>query len=317
MLCFCTWLSVEAQDIIIFTNGDEVEAKVVEVSDTEIKYKTWSNLNGPTWVKKTTEIFMIHYENGTKQTFSTAQKLQQQTIPQPTQSSYNYNNYSAQQVPASHGPTRAINNTVCVGAKIRGGYNRMVFVPGPQLLDYHGSKWSLSYAAYLDYYPNQTKKNGSPFTGFGLEVMYANRGGTITKNFDPVPFTFNLQYVEMRPSLAFRDNVAYVHLGADICFVSKAKAKWTSEQSLMEIDMKEYDIANTPLFGVWTDFGFNIGKHFTIEFNADAILTALNEGSSGVVQPDMFASGNTYSLMYSISIAIGWLFTPMKITVLN
>ena len=32
-------LSAKAQDIIIFTSGEEVEAKVVEVSDTEVKYR--------------------------------------------------------------------------------------------------------------------------------------------------------------------------------------------------------------------------------------------------------------------------------------
>lgn len=41
LFAFCSMalLSAKAQDIIIFTSGEEVEAKVVEVSDTEVKYR--------------------------------------------------------------------------------------------------------------------------------------------------------------------------------------------------------------------------------------------------------------------------------------
>ena len=311
-------MSSMAQDIIIFTSGEEVEAKVVEVSDDEVKYKTWGNQSGPTWVKKTTDIFMIRYENGTKQTFTTQPAQQQRSIPQQPQPNYNYNNsYNTQQSSSQIWPTRVIGNSFCIGTKVRGNYNRIIFEPGPQLLDYHGTKWALSYAGYIDYYPKQTKKNGSPFTGIGIEVMYSNRGGTIKKNFDPVPFIFNLQYIELRPSFSLRDNVAYIHIGPELLFVGKATAKWTSAQTPMEVDLKEYEMANYPLLGIWTDFGFYIGRHFTIEFNADIIFTALNDGGSGIVQPIMFESGNTFSFMYSVGVAIGWLFTPMKPQIIN
>lgn len=63
--------SVSAQDVIVLNNqsADEIEAKVVEVSDTQIKYKKWSYQDGPTFTLDTSEIFVIKYQNGEKQRF--------------------------------------------------------------------------------------------------------------------------------------------------------------------------------------------------------------------------------------------------------
>lgn len=54
--------SIKAQDLIVLTNGEKIEAKVTEVSETEVRYKKWSNLLGPTWVKNITEIERIKYQ---------------------------------------------------------------------------------------------------------------------------------------------------------------------------------------------------------------------------------------------------------------
>ena len=118
-------LSAKAQDIIIFTSGEEMEAKVIEVGDTEVKYKTWRNQTGPTWVKKTSDIFMIRYENGTKQTFTTApqQPMQQQSVQQQVYTPTTSPNIAFR-------PTREINNSFCAGVNAKGGYKRTSFVPG-------------------------------------------------------------------------------------------------------------------------------------------------------------------------------------------
>lgn len=59
-------ISVMAQDVIIKRNGDELQCKIVEVSKNEVKYKRWSNQEGPMFAEKKTDIFMIKYENGEK-----------------------------------------------------------------------------------------------------------------------------------------------------------------------------------------------------------------------------------------------------------
>lgn len=63
-------ITVNAQDTITFRNGDEVMAKVTEVSDSEIKYYLWSNPNGPIFVKKVADIFMVKYQGGHKEVYN-------------------------------------------------------------------------------------------------------------------------------------------------------------------------------------------------------------------------------------------------------
>ena len=53
-----------AQDIIVTTNAQKIEAKILEVSKTEIKYKEKNNLDGPTFILETAEINSIIYSNG-------------------------------------------------------------------------------------------------------------------------------------------------------------------------------------------------------------------------------------------------------------
>jgi hypothetical protein len=61
-----------SQDIIILKNGDEVQSKVLEVSTDIVKYKKWDNQDGPIYTSSKVEIFMIKYQNGTKDVFNTS-----------------------------------------------------------------------------------------------------------------------------------------------------------------------------------------------------------------------------------------------------
>lgn len=56
--------SIWAQDIIITTDSKKIEAKITEVSKSEIRYKETDNLEGPTFVIETKEISSIIYANG-------------------------------------------------------------------------------------------------------------------------------------------------------------------------------------------------------------------------------------------------------------
>lgn len=53
-----------AQDIIVTKDAKKIEAKILEVSKTEIKYKELDNLEGPTFVLETKEISSVVYANG-------------------------------------------------------------------------------------------------------------------------------------------------------------------------------------------------------------------------------------------------------------
>lgn len=58
-----------AQDIITLKNGDEIKSKVLEVTPDLIKYKNWTNLEGPIYSIAKGDAFMIKYTNGTKDVF--------------------------------------------------------------------------------------------------------------------------------------------------------------------------------------------------------------------------------------------------------
>ena len=62
-------LSAMAQDIIITRDSKRIEAKITEVSSSEIRYKEFNNQSGPVFVLRTDEINTIIYQNGTVKTF--------------------------------------------------------------------------------------------------------------------------------------------------------------------------------------------------------------------------------------------------------
>lgn len=53
-----------AQDMIVRRDGSVVQAKIMEVSSSEIKYKKFAKPDGPLFVLKTSEIISINYEDG-------------------------------------------------------------------------------------------------------------------------------------------------------------------------------------------------------------------------------------------------------------
>ena len=62
-------VSVNAQDVITKKNGDEIQAKITEVGQNEIKYKRFDNPDGPVYTIGKSDVFMVKYENGTKDVF--------------------------------------------------------------------------------------------------------------------------------------------------------------------------------------------------------------------------------------------------------
>ena len=61
----------QAQDLITTKSGDDIEAKVLEVTQTEVKYKRYSNLEGPVFTLSKSDVLMVRYENGEKDIFTT------------------------------------------------------------------------------------------------------------------------------------------------------------------------------------------------------------------------------------------------------
>jgi hypothetical protein len=62
-----------SQDIITKKTSEDIQAKVIEVTTTEVKYKKFDNQNGPTFTLLKSDILMIRYENGSKDIFNESQ----------------------------------------------------------------------------------------------------------------------------------------------------------------------------------------------------------------------------------------------------
>lgn len=82
-------------DVIILKTGEEIQAKVLEVGQTEVKYKNCDNLSGPIFSKNKSEIFMIKYPNGTRTVMEESKSnLSNVTVNVNTSSSSNPTNKS-------------------------------------------------------------------------------------------------------------------------------------------------------------------------------------------------------------------------------
>lgn len=64
-----------SQDTITKRNSEVIIAKILEINPSEIKYKKFNFLDGPTYIEKKSDIKMILYSNGTKETFEEVKEV--------------------------------------------------------------------------------------------------------------------------------------------------------------------------------------------------------------------------------------------------
>ena len=86
-----------AKDVIVTKDAQQIEARITEVSDSEVKYKKVNNLNGPTFVITTDKISTVVYENGEIQTFQSETENVSENVflPEDDLSSVNDNQSSS------------------------------------------------------------------------------------------------------------------------------------------------------------------------------------------------------------------------------
>ena len=63
-------MSLSAQDLIVKMDNTNIEAKVTEISAEQIRYKKWTNVDGPTYVLPIVDINYIQFVNGSKEVFN-------------------------------------------------------------------------------------------------------------------------------------------------------------------------------------------------------------------------------------------------------
>lgn len=69
MLMICIAQFGKAQDVINYQNGGQMQAKILEISETEIKFKKFSNLEGPVYTIGKNTVTSILFENGETEVF--------------------------------------------------------------------------------------------------------------------------------------------------------------------------------------------------------------------------------------------------------
>ena len=77
LLILCFEFIASAQDIIVTQDGTTILSKVIEIGTNEVKYKKFSNLDGPIYCIEKSSILSINYENGEKELFSASSQNNQ------------------------------------------------------------------------------------------------------------------------------------------------------------------------------------------------------------------------------------------------
>lgn len=62
-----------AQDVIVKRDGTEIKSKVIEISDLTLKYRLFQDSDGPIRNINKSDVFMIIYQNGTRENFEKQQ----------------------------------------------------------------------------------------------------------------------------------------------------------------------------------------------------------------------------------------------------
>ncbi|WP_304379522.1 hypothetical protein [uncultured Parabacteroides sp.] len=71
----CGIVTAAAQDLIVKRDASRIEAKVSEVAPDAVRYKRWSNPDGPTYVLPVAQIDYIRYANGETERFAACETL--------------------------------------------------------------------------------------------------------------------------------------------------------------------------------------------------------------------------------------------------
>lgn len=74
---------LHAQDIIIKNNGDTVLAKIIEIMPDQIRYKRADFPDGPNYLQLKSELAVIRYENGRRETFAKASPAAETYVEAP------------------------------------------------------------------------------------------------------------------------------------------------------------------------------------------------------------------------------------------
>jgi len=171
IIFFCSSFIANAQDIIVQTSGDEIKSKVIEITLESIKYKTYDNQSGPLRNISKSEVFMIIYENGTRETIENSNHKASKTRKNKSNNTKEHENGTSVQLGAYFGDySDAIGINIIqsfmLGRNVSLGIG-LGLLADPEYIDEVGAPIFLDSKFYF------RKKINSPF-------IYGNLGGVIS-----------------------------------------------------------------------------------------------------------------------------------------
>lgn len=170
-----------AQDVITKKSGEDIQAKISEITTTQIKYHRFDNLNGPIYSIDKSEILMIRYENGTKDIFTESNNSSEKITP----------NY-ATQVKQDATTNKKFKNRIGLIMGGGGGFQNIPFV---ELTD--GTKATISFGG--DYvvqfeYGYEVNKH------FDLALNIGGQFSELSQTISNGSASFNRSIVSLTPS---------------------------------------------------------------------------------------------------------------------
>jgi hypothetical protein len=301
---FGSMATLSAQDIITLKNGDDIKAKVQEIGISDVKYKKFENLTGPTYTLQKTEIFMIKYESGDKDVFTA------QTQPQPVQekqplppatptvqqsdhltpagSNVQQNDYSHINTMTKRGKVALREKNYELGIQLDGGTGYY------HLSDSEGNTKNENdvgliggVGIFLDFYPNKTN-----IWSLGTGLSYW--GHYYTSEYD---YDFSYSYVNWDLYFGARDPIGvsgiklYCKLGLRLSFLQDAK-----------LDSRDFkDGCNSTVFGLMTEWGYPT-KRF--DFGIKAFLMFTN-----IEKSDVFSGSKLSSNIWGVTLTCAYRFS--------
>lgn len=70
IVCTCFIFNLYGQDVIVTIDGNSILSKIIDFSNNKIKYKSWTNQDGPIYIITSEKISFIEYQNGEKVVFN-------------------------------------------------------------------------------------------------------------------------------------------------------------------------------------------------------------------------------------------------------
>lgn len=287
-----------AQDIIVTSDASKIDAIIIEVSETEVKYKKANNPDGPTFIIKTDKIASIVYQNGDVQTFATAQQTMSSNS---SPSLHDIARLQEEKEGLWHVQTPAEGPWLLYGLNVKEGlglYIKSSATDGnTEYRSAAGLRFLPNPEAYLEFAPKQMDMADNRRAIY-LGLQYAFRGGTISSDVQNTPVYLDLQYFCFRPAYSYNTRTFYSRTGMELGVLTKA-----TYEDARYLKSSVRDGCNKATFGIWEELGGVIMDHFTIGVCFEYIVSNSTK--------DVW-SHKCYSPHVNIQLALGWRFNPYK-----